>query len=29
MKEYLESLGIIAPKAIYHNACSRVLTENA
>jgi len=29
MKEYLESLGIIAPKAIYHNACPAVLTEKA
>jgi phosphoenolpyruvate carboxykinase (ATP) len=29
MKEYLESLGIIAPKAIYHNASPAALTEKA
>ena len=29
MKEYVESLGIIAPKAVYHNLSPAELTERA
>ena len=29
MKEYIESLGIVAPKAVYHQLSPAVLTEKA